>query len=80
VPSSLQDPVLDLRDANGNAVAANDNWEEMQQIEIQATGYAPRNTSESAIVSTLAPGNYTAILSGKNGTTGNALIEAYRLN
>jgi hypothetical protein len=80
LPNSLQDPLLDLRDANGNAVATNDNWKDMQQIEIQASGYAPPNLSESAIVRPLAPGNYTAILSGRNSTTGNALVEAYRLN
>jgi hypothetical protein len=80
LPNALQDPVLDLPDANGTAIMTNDNWKDAQQSEIQATSYAPRNASESAIFITLAPGNYTAILSGKNSTTGNALIEAYRLN
>jgi hypothetical protein len=80
VPSVLADPFLDLRDANGNAVMTNDNWKTSQQTEIQASGYAPPNDLESAIAITLAPGTYTAILSGKNNTTGNALLEVYETN
>jgi hypothetical protein len=80
VPNVLADPVLNLRDANGNSVATNDNWKNTQQSQIEASGYAPPNDLESAIAITLAPGNYTAILSGKNNGTGNALIEAYALN
>jgi hypothetical protein len=80
VPNSLPDPFLDLRDANGNRVMANDNWQDTQQAEIQASGLAPPNNLESAIAITLAPGDYTAILSGKNNSTGNALVEVYGLN
>jgi len=80
VPNVLADPMLNLRDANGNSVATNDNWKNTQQSQIEASGYAPPNDLESAIAITLAPGNYTAILSGKNNGTGNALIEAYALN
>jgi hypothetical protein len=80
VASVLADPVLDLRDANGNSVRANDNWKDTQQAQIQASGYAPPNNLESAIAATLAAGTYTAILSGKNNTTGNALVEVYGLN
>ena len=80
VPNVLADPVLDLRDANGNAVTTNDNWKTSQQTEIEASGYAPPNDLESAIAITLAPGTYTAILSGKNNTTGNALVEVYETN
>jgi hypothetical protein len=57
----------------------NDNWKSNQQTEIQASGYSPPNDLESAIAITLAPGNYTAILSGKNNSTGNALVEVYGL-
>jgi hypothetical protein len=80
VPSVLADPFLSLRDGNGNEVSNNDNWKESQQSKIQSSGYAPHNNLESAILITLAPGNYTAILSGKNNTTGNALVEVYALN
>lgn len=80
VSNVLADPVLDLRDANGNSVRTNDNWTDTQQAQIQASGYAPPNIVESAMAATLAPGSYTAILSGKNNTTGNALVEVYALN
>jgi hypothetical protein len=79
-PIPCPDPSLDLRDANGNSVLTNDNWKDTQEAEIQASGYAPRDALESAIITTLTPGNHTAILSGKNDTTGNALVEVYRLN
>lgn len=80
VANFLADPFLDLRDANGNVLLTNDNWTQTQQSQIQATGFAPPNAAEAAIVTTLVPGNYTAILSGVNNTTGNALVEVYGLN
>ena len=57
----------------------NDNWKDSQAAEIMATGIPPQNDLESAIVATLAPGHYTAVLAGKNGTTGNGLAEVYDL-
>jgi hypothetical protein len=80
LPNSLPDPFLDLRDANGARIVANDNWKSTQQTQIQASGLAPPNDAESAIAITLAPGNYTAIVTGVNNTTGNALVEVYGLN
>ncbi len=80
VTNVLGNPFLDLRDAQGTRILANDNWKSSQQSQIIATGLAPPADVESAILTTLAPGNYTAILSGVNGATGNALIEAYALN
>jgi hypothetical protein len=79
VTTPLADPTLSLRDANGNVIANNDNWKDSQQADIAATGKAPPNDHESAILALLAPGNYTAIVAGKNGTTGIALIEFYSL-
>jgi uncharacterized delta-60 repeat protein len=79
VASPLANPTLSLRDANGNVIANNDNWQDSQQADIAATGKAPPNTKESAILALLAPGNYTAVVAGKNGTTGVGLIEFYRL-
>jgi hypothetical protein len=70
VASPLANPMLSLRDANGNVIANNDNWQDSQQADIAATGKAPPNTKESAILALLAPGKYTAIVTGKNGTTG----------
>ncbi len=79
VASPLANPKLSLHDANGNVIANNDNWQDSQQADIAATGKAPPNTKESAILALLAPGNYTAIVTGKNGTTGVGLIEFYSL-
>jgi len=79
VPEALADPVLAIFDANGQQIASNDNWKDTQQAEIQASGKAPPNDSESAIIITRPPGNTTAIVSGKNNNTGNALVEVYIL-
>ncbi len=79
IASPLANPTLSLRDANGNVIASNDNWKDSQQAAIAATGKAPPNDNESAILGLLAQGNYTAIVAGKNGTTGVALIEFYTL-
>jgi hypothetical protein len=78
--SPLVDPVLELHGPSGFATIINDNWRDTQEAEIIATGLAPDNNSDSAIVVTLPPGNYTAIVRGKNNTTGVALIEVYDLN
>ncbi|HMG04337.1 MAG TPA: hypothetical protein VK581_02675, partial [Chthoniobacterales bacterium] len=81
VPGKLMDPTLELRDANGALVGANDNWRSDQQVEINTT-IPPTNDAESAIVTTLS-GNgsgYTAIVRGAGGTTGVAVVEVYALN
>jgi hypothetical protein len=77
---TLADPLLELHDADGAILATNDNWRDTQEVDIEATGLAPTNDAESAIVSTLPPGNYTAIVRGVGDTTGVALVEAYGLN
>jgi hypothetical protein len=79
VPNALQDPVLELHDGNGAVLATNDNWRDTQQAEIQATGLAPTNDLESAILRTLSPGAYTATVRGAGNSTGVALVEAYQL-
>ncbi|MEP7072202.1 MAG: hypothetical protein ABI839_07425, partial [Verrucomicrobiota bacterium] len=80
VSSPLADPNLELRDGNGVLVMANDNWKSSQQTELSATGYAPLTDSEPALVRTLSPGNYTAIVRGLNNTSGVALVEVYGIN
>jgi hypothetical protein len=80
VSNALADPTLELRDVNGTLLASNDDWKNTQQSAILATGKAPPNDFESAIVGTLMPGNYTAIVRGFNNTSGNALVEVYALN
>ncbi len=76
----LQDPMLELHDANGALMASNNNWRSSQQTEIQASTLAPNDDREPAILATLRPGNYTAITRGVNNTTGIALIEMYDLD
>ena len=76
----LMDPTLELHDGNGTLLAQNDNWQTTQASEIQATSLAPSDDRESAIVSTLVPGAYTAIVRGSGTTTGIALFELYDLD
>lgn len=75
----LADPVLELHNGQGALLATNDNWHSTQAAEIIATGVPPSNNLESAIVRTLVPGNYTAIVRGKNSGAGIALVEMYSL-
>ncbi len=79
IANPLADPVLELRAADGSLITMNDNWKDTQQSEIEASGFMPSNELESAIISTLDPGNYTAIVNGKNGGTGVGLVEGYDL-
>ena len=76
---ALLDPVLDLRDASGNLIASNDNWKDTQQSEVEETGLIPTNDGNSAIIATLIPGLYTAVVRGKNDTPGLAVVEFYDL-
>ena len=79
IAAPLQDPVLEVFDANGNLIGTNDNWRSSQQAELMTTGLAPSNDNEPAIVGYLAPGAYTIKVFGKNNTTGVALVEVYQL-
>jgi hypothetical protein len=78
IPGELQDPVLALHDS-ADHVVTNDDWRTDQEQIIKDTTIPPTNDRESAIVIGLDPGNYTAIVSGKNGTTGIGLVEVYDL-
>jgi hypothetical protein len=79
---ALADPVLELHGPAGFSTVTNDNWRDdpAQETAILATGIAPSNNVESAIDATLNPGAYTAVVRGKNNTTGVALIEVYDLS
>jgi pectin methylesterase-like acyl-CoA thioesterase len=84
VSGALQDPTLALHDGNGVLLVFNDNWKlgsdgVSQQAKIAATNLAPTNDLESAILSSLAPGNYTAIVRGVGNTTGIGVVEVYNL-
>src|SRR5438309_2803982 len=89
VPNPLADPTLELHDGNGALIASNDNWQttiiggiitQDQVQDIQNSGHAPGDPSESAIIANLPAGNYTAIVRGLNNTTGVALVEVYDLS
>ena len=76
----LADPTLELFDGNGNSLEANDNWRtDPDQAEIAAAGVAPQNDLESALLASIPPGAYTAIVAGKNSATGVGLVEVYHL-
>jgi hypothetical protein len=77
IAGALTDPTLMLIDANGSVVASNNDWKSSQESEIQATGLAPPNDKEAAILTTLPPGRFTAIVSGKNEETGIALVDVF---
>ena len=89
VPGALQDPVLELHDGTGALIASNNNWRSTQvggvitsnqRIDIQATALAPSNDAESAIIATLNPGAYTAVVQGAGNSTGIAVVEGYDLD
>jgi hypothetical protein len=78
VAGVLADPQLELYDRNGTMIS-NDNWRAVQEAEIIATGLAPSNDDEAAILATLVPDAYTAIVRGKADGIGVALVEAYTI-
>ena len=81
VPDPLADPVMELHGPAGFTTIINDNWMDAPNRQaIIDTGLAPTNDLESAILVTLPPGPYTAILRGNNNTTGVALVEVYDLD
>ena len=77
IPGTLPDPVIELHRGDGAIVAANNDWKDTQQTEIQNSGLAPADDREAAIAASLDPGNYTIVLSGRNNVTGIGLVEAY---
>ena len=76
----LADPTLELHGPNGSLITSNDNWKDSQQTEIERSQLPPTNDLESAIIASLAPAGYTAIVAGRNGTTGIGLVEMYDLD
>lgn len=80
VPNALADPTLEVYDSNGAALGSNDNWKESpDRAEIEATGIPPLDDQESAVVRTVPPGAYTAVVRGKNDTSGVGLVEVYNI-
>ncbi|MEY2499568.1 MAG: peptidyl-Asp metalloendopeptidase, partial [Verrucomicrobiota bacterium] len=85
IQDALQDPTLELHDANGAITATNDNWkindqtQQPQEAEVRATTLMPTDDREPTIMATLPPGPGTAIVRGKNNSTGVATVEVYNL-
>jgi hypothetical protein len=79
ISDTLPNPVLELYDDNGAEVFANDNWQDAQAQLITASGLAPSDNNEAAILATLSPGGYTAMVHDANGRSGIALVEVYNL-
>jgi hypothetical protein len=86
VSGVLGDPTLTVNDAQGNVLVTNDNWKiddastRSQEAAIRTTTIPPPNDLESAIVRSFAPGAYTAIVAGKNNSTGIGQVEIYNLH
>ncbi len=77
VEGALANPELLLFDHNGAILATNDDWNATQAAEITATGLAPENSRESALLATLTKGNYTAIVRGRDRSSGVGQVEFY---
>jgi hypothetical protein len=89
IPNALANPTLELHNEAGAFIASNDNWRQTiiggiimsdQVHDIMGSGHAPTDGRESAVIATLQPGNYTAIVRGVNNTTGVGLVEVYDLD
>ena len=79
--SVLANPLVELRDGDGQLVATNDDWQTgSQEADIRASGIPPSNPRESALIITLGPGNYTALVRGAGGGEGIGLVEIYDLD
>jgi sugar lactone lactonase YvrE len=79
VSGTLQDPVLRIFDSHATVIASNDNWKDTQQSAIQATGLAPTDDRESAILISLPAGAYTAIVTGAGNSTGIARVDVFNV-
>jgi hypothetical protein len=80
ISDALVDPILELHNGDGSLIFQNDNWRTDQEQQILDSGLTPSNNLESAIVATLQPGNYTAIVRSVGNSTGIALFEVYNLD
>jgi hypothetical protein len=79
LPGKLLDPTIDLHGPNGKVITGNDNWNEYRDV-VLAAGIAPKSDYESAVVATLDPGPYTAVVSGTGNSSGIAVFEIYDLS
>jgi hypothetical protein len=79
ITNPLLDPTLELYDDSGTAIASNDDWQTSQKDDIEEAALAPSDSREATIFAALPAGNYTAVVRGKNGATGIAVVEAYNV-
>lgn len=79
VHGALFDPTLEIYNASGTRIASNDNWQSTQKAALTAAKIAPTRDTESALITTLPAGRYTAIVRGKNNTAGVGLVDVYTL-
>ncbi|MGZ5024555.1 MAG: hypothetical protein ACXWBS_06800, partial [Chthoniobacterales bacterium] len=82
ISDALADSTLDLY-RGSQLILSNDNWKSnstADQNELKSLGLAPSNDKESAIITNLDPGSYSAVVRGKNDTTGVGLVEVYRIS
>jgi peptidyl-prolyl cis-trans isomerase A (cyclophilin A) len=80
IPDPLADPTLEFFNGQGTKIDENNDWEmSAKKAQIQASGFAPTNAKESAVLQTLAAGHYTAVVRGANGGTGVGSVEIYQL-
>ncbi len=82
VSNVLDDPTLEVHDSTGGVIASNDDWstDNPQAAQIQQIGLAPTDDYEAALLVTLSPGSYTAVVSGYDNTAGVGLVEAYEVD
>lgn len=78
IDGALADPTIDLY-RGSELILSNDNWKSDNEAAIEATGLQPGNVKEAAILTTLDPGSYSAVIRGKNNTTGIGLVEVYQM-
>jgi len=87
VKNPLADPTLKIVDGAGNTVVTNDDWQSTSNLDDFNTATTksnaiplPNGSKDAALVTTLNPGGYTALVSGKSGATGIALVELYEVD
>ena len=80
VVGTLADPTLEVHDGNGVLIAGDDDWRQFQESLLTQTGLAPTDDRESAMFLVLQPGAYTAVVQGKQNSTGVGLVEVYNLD
>ena len=77
----LADPTLELHNSSGTTLVSNDDWldDPVSTAKLTANGPGLSDTKESGIFTSLAPGQFAAILAGKNGGTGIGIVEIYHV-